>query len=594
MKNYKAEIESYRGTGYKLRIDDEEMFKKFWQTYETEKPFVPTESEDRVRYIMEKLLLQPDYVKMEELADELFISRSTLQSDLKTVRHILSKYHLKLEQRPYYGLKVLGDEMQIRFCISQYIFNDHHSIVDQTENWISIIPKEELVTIKNVILSKLRKYNIIISDISLHNLITHIAIACKRIREEKVVRMVNEEIKQLENQKEFFVAKEIVKDIEARLHVSFPKNEVAYISIHLQGTKMVPPQLKSEEINAFIDEEIQSIAQEMVKKIDDKYSLHLNGDEELLMALCLHLKPAINRLKYKMNLRNPLLEEIKTKYPLSFEAAVIGSEVLEERFHVKIDENEIGYIALHIEVALERQKKRKNKTPRCLIVCASGLGTAQLLFYKLKNKFNEELDIIGTTEYYNLNQQSFNHIDFIISTVPIKEKLPVPVIQVSTILGESDVKKIEKVMNHEVSVIDQYLRKRYTFLQMDFTTPVEVIRFLGNKLLEDKKVNDQYIDSVMEREKFSPTSFGNLVAIPHPIEPQTDETFWCIVTLTKPISWGNRPVQLVFLLNVDKNKKDSLKPMYQVLVKLLDNVPLIHRLLQCQTFEAFKNALKGQ
>nr|MBO2483088.1 hypothetical protein [Bacillaceae bacterium] len=65
-------------------------------------------------------------------------------------------------------------------------------------------------------------------------------------------------------------------------------------------------------------------------------------------------------------------------------------------------------------------------------------------------------------------------------------------------------------------------------------------------------------------------------------------------TLTKPISWGNRPVQLVFLLNVDKNKKDSLKPMYQVLVKLLDNVPLIHRLLQCQTFEAFKNALKGQ
>lgn len=64
LKNYKAEIESYRGTGYKLRIDDEEMFKKFWQTYETEKPFVPTESEDRVRYIMEKLLLQPNYVKI--------------------------------------------------------------------------------------------------------------------------------------------------------------------------------------------------------------------------------------------------------------------------------------------------------------------------------------------------------------------------------------------------------------------------------------------------------------------------------------------------------------------------------------------------
>ncbi|MEG6575062.1 BglG family transcription antiterminator [Caldibacillus debilis] len=594
LRNAKAKIVSYRGIGYKLVIEDEEEFKKFLQVHvKLTKPFLPTEPEDRVRYLMEKLLLQSDFVKMDDIASELFISRSTLQSDIKTVRRILSKYHLKLEQKPYYGIKVLGDEMQIRFCISEYIFNNPNVGLDQTENWNSILSKQELATIKTIILSKLRKYKIIVSDISLQNLITHIAIACKRIREEKVVKMVKEEIKELKNHKEFKVAKEIVQDIENKLHVSFPENEVAYISIHLQGSKILPPKLKREEIKTFIDHDIQKTAKEMIERIDEKYNLHLSGDDELLMALCLHLKPAINRFKYKMNLRNPLLEEIKTKYPLSFEAAVIGSEVLEERFQIKIDENEIGYIALHIEVAMERQKKIRNRTPRCLIVCASGLGTAQLLFYKLKNKFGNDLNIVGTTEYYNLNHESLKSIDFIISTIPIKEKLAVPVIHVSTILGESDVKKIEKLMKKEELMIDQYLCERYTFLQMNFDTPEEVIRFLGEKLIEDKKVKDQYIDSVLEREKFSPTSFGNLVAIPHPIEPQTDETFWCIVTLAKPIQWGKKPVQLICLLNIDKNKRDSLKPMYSVLVKFLDNVQLIHRLLQCQTYDEFKNTLKN-
>ncbi len=49
-------------------------------------------------------------------------------------------------------------------------------------------------------------------------------------------------------------------------------------------------------------------------------------------------------------------------------------------------ETEIGYLALHIGGAIER-RKIINQPKRCLIVCASGVGSAKLLSYKLQATF---------------------------------------------------------------------------------------------------------------------------------------------------------------------------------------------------------------
>lgn len=587
-----AHIESYRGRGYRLDVIDEERFKQFLQKATKENNnVIPTEPDERIQFLMEKLLLQSTYIKIDDLADELFVSRSTLQYDLKSVREILGDYNLYLEQKPNYGIKVLGDEMQIRFCISEYIFNQDPAIVDQTADWLEILPKNEIESIRNSILAKLRKHQAIITDISLHNLITHIAIACKRIREKNVVEIYQEELSEITDKKEYTIAKEIVAEIEKKLKVTFSINEIAYLAIHLQGTKMANSELELEEAKVLIDKDIQKLTSNILNRIDDIYSLNLSNDKELILALSLHLKPAINRYIYKMNLRNPMLEEIKRKYPFSFNAALTGAEVIREELQISIDEDEIGYMALHIEVATERQKKSERNKKRCLIVCASGLGTAQLLLLKLKDKFGDQLNVLGTTEYYNLYNQSLHNLDFIISTIPIPDELQVPVIQVSTLLGNRDITKIEKLIQNDIDVIEKYIRKEFTYLKMNFTTKEEVIQFLGDELSEADMVNKNFVNSVLEREKYSPTSFGNLVAIPHPIEPQTDETFWSIITLENPISWGDKPVQMIYLLNISKQQEDDLTPMYDVLLKLLDNYSLIQKLLQCKMYSEFKVTL---
>ncbi|MGX4668528.1 hypothetical protein JNUCC74_04845 [Cerasibacillus sp. JNUCC 74] len=74
---------------------------------------------------------------------------------------------------------------------------------------------------------------------------------------------------------------------------------------------------------------------------------------------------------------------------------------------------------MHIGAAIENQKL-KTASKRCLVICASGFGTAKLIYYRLKFQFGEHLSVVGTTEYYKLKQYDLSDIDFIVSSIPIK------------------------------------------------------------------------------------------------------------------------------------------------------------------------------
>lgn len=63
------------------------------------------------------------------------------------------------------------------------------------------------------------------------------------------------------------------------------------------------------------------------------------------------------------------------------------------------------------------------------------------------------------------------------------------------------------------------------FFRKEYQTMDEVLSFLNNELIKKGLVDDTFIEAVYEREEVAPTSYGNLVAIPHPITPKTEKTF---------------------------------------------------------------------
>ncbi|QDP41824.1 BglG family transcription antiterminator [Radiobacillus deserti] len=126
LSSYGASIRSIRGKGYELEVENEHQFRKFLQETFQEKhdteSFQPNLPEERVKYLIKRLLLAEDYLKLDDLSDEIHISKSTIQNDLKSVKEILSEYGITLEKRPNYGLKIKGSEVKLRFCMSEIYF----------------------------------------------------------------------------------------------------------------------------------------------------------------------------------------------------------------------------------------------------------------------------------------------------------------------------------------------------------------------------------------------------------------------------------------------------------------------------------------
>ncbi|MEC0182408.1 BglG family transcription antiterminator [Paenibacillus peoriae] len=595
LSEHGATIKSLKGAGYKLEIWDEQRFNHLLKKLKEQEIIVPEQTssspEARINYIIRKLLLTKAYVKLDDLAETLYVSRYTLQSDLKDMRKILAAYGLSLENRPHNGIKIKGSEAKLRYCISDYLFGKRDEIGDRRISTLPMIPDEDMELIREIILERIELNQIELSDIALNNLMIHIAIACKRIRDGNYVSYYPSELKKIEAQKEFNVASEIVHDLEQQMGHSFPVAEIAYIAVHLLGVRtIVTAHMNEEDIKTIIDQDIYDLTVEILDQIEQQLKMDIRSDKELLVGLCLHLKPLINRHKYGMNSRNPMLDKIKAHYPLAFEAGIIAAEIIKLRLGIQIEENEIGYMAIHIGGALER-KKMEGKPKRTIIVCASGLGSAKLLYYKLQSIFGSRLEIVGITGLYKLKQMSLDTIDFVISTIPLSEPLSVPLIHVNTFLDGSDIHKLESTLSEAKLPAVQYVRKKMVFLQQKFDSKLKVLEFLSQKIQAADLVNGPLLESVIEREAVSPTAFGNLVAIPHPMEPLAHSTFWAICTLQKAIDWDGKPVQFVCMLCIQRRKTEDLQNMYNIMLGFLNNENLVQRLIRCKTYTEFVQTL---
>jgi lichenan operon transcriptional antiterminator len=586
-----ASIKSLKGKGYILEVENEQVFNEYLKSCIEEDEQLPIEPEDRVHFLVKKFLLESHFIKIEDLADELYVSRSTLQNDLRDVKVVLDRYNLCLEKRPSYGLKVIGKEKDIREAISDLLFKRVSVSLEHLlpEGWE--LPLDDVNLIRHIVLEHLRGVKLNLSDIALNNLVVHIAIACHRVKTEQYVTLVNKDRAMIMEKPEFQVAEAIIKDIEQALNINFPSVEISYVAMHLLGTKLFLDQTTLPPKEAF-DEQIMETVERMVNLVSKTLDLDIEQDKELKAAVAIHLKPAIHRYKYKMAIRNPMLEAIKTNYPLAFDAGVIASKVIEEHYKIKVDEHEIGYIALHFGAAIERAKM-KTKPKRCLIVCTTGLGSAQLLLYKMRAKFGNQLTIVGTTELHRLNEYNSKSIDFIVSTVPLPKDINVPYVVVSTLLGGNELSEIETMIGRERSIIDNYVDESFIDVRLELDTMHDCLWYLSEKLTQKGLVSQGYAVSVLEREAIATTNFGNLVAIPHPLEPHTNKTFWSILTLKEPITWGDSQVQLVCLLNIAKNNKENLEPMYQQLIYLMDNKNIVNQIINARTPRDVIKVMKG-
>ena len=556
-----------------------------------------TASSERVAYLLNDLLQRNDWVTINTLADLLFASPQSISNDLHTVKEVLERYGLALEARPRYGVRVMGPEMPRRLCLASIVSKS--LVTNGPLSWDN--DQDQMVKrVASCIDEALDASDLSISYGAFQNLTVHICVAIARLRNDAVVPLDEHQLEALRHSAEFPVARAIANSVSAAFSVVIPETEVAYIAIHLAGKKTLTQLVGVDPMAASnaISDEVWTVVGTMLDRVWGSFHIDFRNDIELRMNLARHLAPLAVRLTYGLRLENPLLMEIKTRYPLAYSIAVDASGTLADRYGSDISEDEIGYLALAFALALERQRTGASKK-NVLIVCASGMGTARMLEHHFRSAFEGYIDQIATCDVHDVVAQDFTKIDYVFTAVPLGVQLPVPVCEISYFFDEADAGDIRRLLRARVlaggGLIARFDRELF-FPHLAIGSKWEAIEFLAARMGERFKLDEGFPDSVLAREQAAATSFGNLVAMPHPLKPASDVTHVCVGLLDEPIPWdgGDLPVQAVFLISYARSGGRALDDFFGALADVFMDAQAIERLVKDQAWDVLTSILEGR
>lgn len=596
LKSFKLDIETIAGaklitktnSGYKLEIIDEDKFYPYMQTIlkeEANQQFImPVLQDDRVNYIIRKFLGNDDYLKSEDIADELFIAKSTFSSDLKIVKEKLYEYNLELESKVGYGLKIQGNELDLRQCISQFFF--HNNVPESNITDIKFLENYDLSLkekIAAILYSTIKKANFKLTDFGFQNLVIHLIIAKSRISSKTFFDEKQIDQKNIEQTNEYRIAEEIAEQIENYYDISFPKSEIAYIAIHLMGKRVF-----SQEEDSIIEGSTLNLVRDILKDVVLHFNISFMGDVELFTALSLHLQPLVNRLKYGLQIHNPLVYHIKEKNPLAYDIALVAYKVIQNKFNCDFNENEVGYIALHFQLALQRNTQLKKQN--ILVICASGAGTAHILMNKVQTIFKDQIGNIDHGSAFALDEMDLSEYSLILTTIPLYKNYDIPIIQVNYDLDNDDIENVMKTLSSATcnpDFINKAFQKELYFSNLKLDSKELIIHKMCNELSKVTNLPHEFEKSVLEREKLASTDLGNQVAIPHPMRLMLDESFVVVAHLEKPILWGKHKVSVVFLLALQKENSENVDNLSKAILSFTQNDDLINNFKAHLNYESF-------
>jgi len=434
-------ILSERGRGYRLDyekyINHQRNNNKF-----KEEQYTPKERRKR---IMEVLLLSaPKPISIYNLYSDFYVGDSVVFNDEQLMSKELNKYNLVLKRKNR-TLAVLGEEVNIRKAIKDIIeiFNAI-DLDDLKSNPELNFNKQDVLFILSQLRNIERELDITIPYPYNVNIFSHLYILLSRSRKvpSKLFSDPNTE-NEMENMKNddilYPVAKKTVNNTKKYLNHSLPESEVYFLYQYLVSSRMQKPYVKT---NTFSQKVI-----EVTKAYIEGMSINLGiniENQSIFNDLANHIKPMINRLEYKIRIKNSLLGQIKVTYGEVFSGVTNVSEYVSKSFNLpEISEDENGFITLYFaKIIVMGQHQHPIKT---LLMCTTGIGTSELLKAKVSKKF-PELEVIDVVASQNMQiiKEKYSDAELILSTVHLKEEVSMHFLLVSALFTVDDQKRLQR------------------------------------------------------------------------------------------------------------------------------------------------------
>ena len=519
-----GKIESYKAKGYRLKAIDEDKYNEFYRSITVLYTLFHNrsiESTNRRIYILKRLLVS-DNVKIEDIADELFLSRSSLRNDMAWSIRFLESYHLALDTEIGKGYVVKGKEQDVRSALVELHTSQYHEFeplypYEPIDKLFLYEGKNYYQELRRAFLDVLRSSRIVISDIAAKKVATHICLMKNRINDGKYVDIDKEMADEIRETYDYEIAKEIFKHPVISSYVMPDDIEVVNLArlllinrdldFRVKGIEDLPINLVNDNLRIF-NELLEMTKNSLGAKMHntDFFKIYSRDFESLQMQLYLkHRFDYTSKMRFVTYIEGD--EDLFSPIPFELTRAMIA------RLQVKFGSVIRDPVVMSYAAVYERLLKKVTypyKKKRLAVTSAEGLVYSQHLSENIGERYSRYIEKLDVYNLYEMRKVNFDDYDAIVHCgMVLYYAYPLPVVDMRELdyykqganffesvfkdgYDRKEINTIKSIMNIHTGTNISSINSFVEALSYRYGVSVEAQQSLYNQYINNEQIIEHY------------------------------------------------------------------------------------------------------
>ncbi|MBO0981070.1 transcription antiterminator [Microbacterium sp. SD291] len=553
---------------------------------------------DRLHTLVRLLLEHPEGIDLYDTAERLHVSEATVEADLARVRGLLDRPELALERdRELFRLR--GPEAAQRRLLSRLAHDEMDAGSFHPESIRRALTGDAFAAdavgpFKAALVRELGALGYYVNELAISDVLLHIAIAADRVAAGHALETVpgdaREEITR--------IGAAIARLAGEHFGVALGDGDSAHLATLVLTRVVAPGQGTGSEVaRSGVETAVEDAVRAEIQRAANDFQIDL-ADDAFVLRLALHVQNLLRRAQAQAWTRNPLTRSLKSSYPMIFEMAVSISSGLHDRLGMPVNDDEIAYIAMHVGGRLERSRKAESILT-ATIVCPGYYELHELLRSSVDRSLGSWIEVTSVVTSVDPEWTSFG-TDLVLSTIPpgvTGDRF----VRIQPFLGEADVERIQQAaarlrrsrrLTRLRAELSRYFDARAFLFPLADAGEETIIRTLGGMLVEAGRIDEEYIENTIVRERMSSTAFTDALAVPHALQMTAQRTAIAIGVADGSVAWGDGRVQVVALAAFSESDRAAFQTVFEQLVEVFSERESVQRIVRRgTTFEAFLDEL---
>lgn len=416
LENSGISIQAHFGKGYALNIENKKMFQELLSDVGNLQT-----REARVRHLILQLINNEKELDVEELEEEMYISHSTLEKDIKKLKEIYS------EQFPYIQIIRKGKKITLEDAEAK---KREILIVVSMDHWKGTsgelleindeFHEPECRKLLNRIKKYIKKYQLYMDDYSVAIIMRALAVLYARLIKGKIQTSYELSVQDAKYQK---ISEELLGELEYVWELEINPYEKIWFANMLERNQAYNYKYRESLTDAVKQLKPQDfdVTRAILEKVQAEFEIDFTEDRHFIKDFALMIDEINHGFNYKQTYEKTYLYGLRNEYPYIARISSYICSQLELQLGKELDQEKIDlYLIPILSISYKHLFREKRGKLSALLVTNLSYSLSYYLYEKLQDLYGNRMSISEPMAAYDKDDKTCENVNLIISTVEMK------------------------------------------------------------------------------------------------------------------------------------------------------------------------------